>query len=85
MITEKRISAIIRSMTVRERIALCSGKDFWHTKSFEKYGIPEVMMCDGPSGLRKQVNENDMLGINESLPATFSRPGPQGSWSMRQI
>ena len=61
---------IIDRMTLQEKIALCSGKDFWHTKDFEKYGIPSMMMCDGPHGLRKQEDAADMLGVNASVPAT---------------
>ncbi len=61
---------IIDKMTLEEKIALCSGKDFWHTKDFEKYGIPSMMMCDGPHGLRKQEDTADMLGVNASVPAT---------------
>lgn len=61
---------LIDRMTLQEKIALCSGKDFWHTKGMEKYGIPSMMMCDGPHGLRKQEETADMLGLNESVPAT---------------
>lgn len=61
---------IIDKMSLEDKIALCSGKDFWHTKSFEKYGIPSIMVSDGPHGLRKQKEDADMLGINESIPAT---------------
>ncbi len=61
---------IIDKMTLEDKIALCSGRDFWHTKDFEKYGIPSMMMCDGPHGLRKQEDTADMLGLNQSVPAT---------------
>ena len=64
------IKEIIAKMTLREKISLCTGADFWHTKSFEKYGIPSIMMCDGPHGLRCQEGVADMIGINESIPAT---------------
>ena len=58
-------------MTLEEKIALCSGKNFWETKGYKKYGIPSMQMCDGPHGLRKQNvgSRTDMLGINESVPA----------------
>lgn len=61
---------IIEKMTLKEKIELCSGRDFWHTKGLEQHGIPEITMSDGPHGLRKQESEADMLGINKSLPAT---------------
>ncbi|MCR5145194.1 MAG: beta-glucosidase [Lachnospiraceae bacterium] len=59
-------------MTLDDKIALCSGKNFWETKAYEKYGIPSLFMSDGPHGLRKQNLDDgaDMLGINKSLPAT---------------
>lgn len=68
----KNIEEIIVSMSLEDKIALCSGKDFWQTKDFEKYGIPSLFMSDGPHGLRKQDvgKGTDMLGVNESVPAT---------------
>ncbi len=64
------IDAIEKKMTLKEKIAMCSGANFWQTKAMEQYGIPSLFMCDGPHGLRKQENTGDMLGINESRPAT---------------
>lgn len=64
------ITEIIAKMTLEEKIALCSGADFWHTKAMEQYGIPAMMMCDGPHGLRKQEDAADMLGVNQAVPAT---------------
>lgn len=61
------IEEIIASMTLEEKASLCSGRDFWHTKAIDRLGIPSVMMCDGPHGLRKQVGEGDHLGINVSI------------------
>ncbi len=66
----KRVDEIVAQMTNEDKVALCSGKDFWHTKGFEAYDIPEMMMTDGPNGLRKQDGKADELGVNESRPAT---------------
>ena len=65
----KNIEIILSKMTLEEKIALCSGKNFWETKGYKKYGIPSMQMCDGPHGLRKQnvCSRTDMLGINESV------------------
>lgn len=69
---EAKVEEIIKRMSRKERIALCSGANFWETKEFGRYGIPSLFMCDGPHGLRKQeqAGEADMLGIHKSLPAT---------------
>lgn len=61
---------IVSQMTLEDKISFCEGADFWHTKAFEKYGIPSIMMCDGPHGLRKQENNEDHMGINKSKPST---------------
>lgn len=61
---------LISQMTLEEKASLCSGKDFWHLKSFEKLGLSEIMVCDGPHGLRKQNAENKKVGIGNSYPAT---------------
>lgn len=60
----------IKGLSVREKIGLCSGRDFWHTKGVPEAGIPEVMMCDGPHGLRKQIEDGEAMNGNRSVPAT---------------
>ena len=66
---KRDVKAIIREMTLEEKAGMCSGKDFWHLKGVERLGIPEVMVSDGPHGLRKQAAEADHLGLNESIKA----------------
>lgn len=61
------IEEVLSQLTLEEKANLCSGRDFWCTQNVERLGIPKVMMCDGPNGLRKQLGEGDCLGINESI------------------
>lgn len=63
------VKELVKQMTVEEKAGLCSGQDFWHTKAIERLGIPAVMVSDGPHGLRKQDQEADHLGLNESIKA----------------
>ena len=76
------IEKILSQMTLEDKIALCSGANFWQTKKYEKYGIPSLFMCDGPHGLRKQEDAADMLGVNKSRPATCfpAEVTTAGSW-----
>ena len=67
---DERVKKILSGMTLEEKISICNGKDFWHTKDMEKHGIPSMMMSDGPHGVRCQKNVSDMLGVHESEPAT---------------
>ncbi|MDE6211219.1 MAG: glycoside hydrolase family 3 C-terminal domain-containing protein [Clostridia bacterium] len=60
---------LIAQMTLEEKASLCSGKDMWHTKAIERLGIPSVMMCDGPHGLRKQDDSGVSTSLNVSVDA----------------
>ena len=66
------IEQILGKMTLEDKITFCEGASFWETKAYEKYGIPAMFLCDGPNGLRKQERASgaDMLGVNDSCPAT---------------
>ena len=77
------IEKILQQMTLEDKIALCSGENFWETKKYEKYGIPSLFMCDGPHGLRKQEDVADMLGVHQSRAATCfpAEVTTAGSWN----
>lgn len=65
----QNVKELIAQMTLEEKAAMCSGADFWHTESVERLGIPAMMVSDGPHGLRKQDQEADHLGVNDSIKA----------------
>ncbi|HRE29102.1 MAG TPA: glycoside hydrolase family 3 N-terminal domain-containing protein, partial [Anaerolineales bacterium] len=65
-----RHAALIQQLSLEEKVALCSGADFFHTKALPERGIPAIFMADGPHGLRKQQAAADHLGLNQSVPAT---------------
>ncbi len=69
------IKKIISEMTLEEKAGLCSGQDFWKTKAVERLGVPQMMVSDGPHGLRKQNDAGDHAGINESIKAVCFPPG----------
>lgn len=67
--TRKELEQICAQMTLEEKASLCSGGDFWHTKAIERLSVPAMMVSDGPHGLRKQKDEGDHLGVNDSIVA----------------
>ena len=60
---------ILAQMTLEEKASLCDGADFWHMKGMEKYGIPCIMVCDGPHGLRKKDYSKTGDSLSNSVPA----------------
>lgn len=63
------VKEIVRKMTLEEKAGLCSGADFWRTKAVERLDVPQMMVSDGPHGLRKQEETADHLGLDESVKA----------------
>ena len=62
-------SELIEKLTLEEKAALCSGKDFWHLNSVERLGLTEIMVSDGPHGLRKQNKDKKAGDLLGSVPA----------------
>jgi beta-glucosidase len=62
------IEALIVQMTVEEKAALCTGASAWTTTPVERLGIPEMLVSDGPHGVRRVPDIHSMGG--RSLPAT---------------
>ena len=64
----KNIQSIISEMTLEEKAALCTGASAWSTTPVERLGIPEMIVSDGPHGVRRVPDVNSIA--IESLPAT---------------
>ncbi len=62
------IQSILNQMTLEEKAALCTGASMWTTVPVERLGVPTIMMTDGPHGVRRSPDVNQ-VGAN-SLPAT---------------
>lgn len=77
------VKSLISKMTLEEKAAIVSGVDFWETNSIPRLNIPSMYMTDGPCGLRKQGENKDHLGLNESEPTTSFPTGATfgSSWN----
>lgn len=64
----------IQTLTLEEKASLLSGVSFWSTRALEHHGIPALILTDGPHGVRRQKEEEDHLGLHQSLPSTCFPP-----------
>ncbi|MFO7682456.1 MAG: glycoside hydrolase family 3 C-terminal domain-containing protein [Chloroflexota bacterium] len=62
------IQTLITQMTLAEKAALCTGASMWTTTPVERLGIPELLVSDGPHGIRRVANVHAVM--EKSEPAT---------------
>jgi beta-glucosidase len=62
------IQAIVAQMTLEEKAALCTGASAWTTTPVERLALPELLVSDGPHGIRRQPDVHAVA--QKSLPAT---------------
>lgn len=61
---------ILDKLTLEEKVGLCSGESFWNLRAVPKADIPELILTDGPHGLRKKNPEGTKGGLSDSVPST---------------
>lgn len=66
---ERNINELVAQMTLEEKAGLCSGRGFLAFEGRGTAGHPGRDGVGRPHGLRKQDQEADHLGINDSIKA----------------
>lgn len=61
----ERVEKIISRMTLQEKVEFIGGYQSFNIRPFEKYGIPEIRMADGPVGVRN-------FGSSTAYPASIA-------------
>ena len=61
---------IVNKLSLEQKAAFVSGYDYWHLQQNEALGLPQIMITDGPNGLRKQNPNGKSVGLGNSYPAT---------------
>lgn len=60
---------LIKKMTLDEKISLLNGTNFFYTRPLKRLDIRPLTLSDGPHGLRKQINGDNLAGFNLSEKA----------------
>ncbi|MFD2831185.1 beta-glucosidase [Corticicoccus populi] len=60
-------NTIIEKLSLEDKIKIVTGKEFWYTHPLEKFGLKSILLTDGPSGIRKQNEGADALGLTDSV------------------
>ena len=50
-----RAAAVVKQMTLEEKIAYIGGHDSWYVRAIDRLGLPAVRMADGPQGVRNNT------------------------------
>jgi len=56
---ERKVEAILKQLTLKEKVDLCHAQSKFSTAGVARLGIPEIWMSDGPHGVRGEINWND--------------------------
>lgn len=56
---EKAIHALIKKMTLEEKVGLLHGNSKFYVSGVKRLGIPEWALSDGPHGVRAEINRDD--------------------------
>ena len=63
------MSDFLSSLSLKQKIALGSGRNMYESKTFKKHPLPILVTSDGPCGIRKQ-DVSQASNVNVSYPST---------------
>lgn len=66
--TRQDVKQLVRQMKLEEKSAICVGANAWQTVPVERLDIPSIWVSDGPHGVRRAADPDEMM--SENVPAT---------------
>lgn len=73
------------ALPLPEVLALLSGRDYWHTQAAG--GARALRLTDGPHGIRRQLGDQTISDLNNSVPATCypTASALAASWNLQLL
>ena len=65
-----KVSNLLNSLTLEEKVCLLSGHRSWFTNSVSRVGLQPITLTDGPHGLRLRKAEDKSKGLGETELST---------------
>ena len=78
---------ILQKLTVKEKLDLTTGIDYWHTLEVKEKGLNNIVFADGPHGVRKENEDDEAVALKASYPATAFPPAVcmSSTWNLKLI
>ena len=62
--TEQKIEALLKELTLEEKVSLCHANSKFYAGGVRRLGIPELAMMDGPHGVRSETERDAWTCLN---------------------
>ena len=69
------IAQLVDALTLEEKVALVTGRDFWNTVPIERIGLRNMLCSDGPSGVRGERWDEREPSLNLPSSTALARRG----------
>lgn len=66
--------AILKQLSLEEKLSLCVGGSYFHTKPIPRLNIPPILLLDGPNGINLVEINNDRQYLHEGQIKTICFP-----------